>query len=307
MDEDSRNLILLTVQAIESRGGDIVKFFSEICATCLAVAAADGRYETTKYLLELGMSERVNEPCQNASFGGNAMRHAFFGANNARMSYLKVMARYMKADEASAEADDSIYIHNAYGRNQAGQPSAQRRKEAYWAYPSILKLLQEHGADRGTIRRDDIETEPSFMNNFDVLASAIAPEDIRHPDHWQPLYELEQLPPDWEKDCLAKVLDYYSDAQLFTPTLQIVRRWPEVVKVMKPVEGDWYEAIRGRGWYTVRFCIQDGEVIVGKDSLRTAWSSDQSEMLTVSEKPPSLVDNWCKSKKGWSTPAIFRK
>ncbi|THX34461.1 hypothetical protein D6D12_00776 [Aureobasidium pullulans] len=238
MDEDSRNLILLTVQAIESRGGDIVKFFSEICATCLAVAAADGRYETTKCLLELGMSERVNEPCKNASFGGNAMRHAFFGANNARMSYLKVMARYMKADEASAEADDSIYIHNAYGRNRAGQPSAQRRKEAYWAYPSILKLLQEHGADRGTIRRDDIETEPSFMNNFDVLASAIAPEDIRHPDHWQPLYELEQLPPDWEKDCLAKVLDYYSDAQLFTPTLQIVLRWPEVLKVMKPVEGD---------------------------------------------------------------------
>jgi hypothetical protein len=270
MDADSRNLIEKTIQAIESSGGDVARFISKTCATSLAVAAADGRYKTTKYLLELGMSGKVNQLCKIGPGIGKAMHHAFFGANNARMTYLEVMASYTQADEASAEADDSFYTQNSYGLNQAGQPSPTRRKEAYWAYPSILKLLQEHGAIRDTLSRDDIEAEPSFMDNFDVLCSGLDPAEIRHPDHWKPLYELERLPPDWEKDCLAKVLDYYSDTQLLIPTVQIVRRWPEVVTMMKPVEGDRYEAIGERGSCTVQFCIQDGKVKVEKSTMKTS-------------------------------------
>ena len=257
MDEESCRLIEMFLFDRNFDTAKRKKFILETDVAALGAACYDGKAKTIQLLLDLGMHTRINEETRARGIQGNALDCAFFGADTARMTYLRISADYPFArDREEANRNDTLYAANAYGSNVQGQAGAQRRKEAYWSYPKIIDVLRKHGARRTP--RVDSSSEPSFEDAKQLHILGFRVEDQPNRNHWQPLYELEILEPNWEEQAYADVKMLYEDQDVM-PNVMTFDRWPEIIEVLQPDEYDWYAA-KLRDQTRVKVKIEEGKV-----------------------------------------------
>ncbi|MCJ1378600.1 hypothetical protein MMC17_001699 [Xylographa soralifera] len=172
----------------------------------LADAAFRGRISTVEFLLQHGMENRAGETVEykvKASFAGisrgrhvlsgTVMDMAFFGALNARKSFLTSMSRY-KTEEEQGKATDQLYqpisVYNVeylYNKYQS-----ENAKAAYWEYPRVIRMLLHHGFRR--VRPKPPKEEPISW----VRKAEMQP----HREHWKTLDQ------NWEQDASEDIMDF---------------------------------------------------------------------------------------------------
>jgi ankyrin repeat protein len=99
---------------------------------------SQGKLQTVTYLLELGMSARVNEANRK---GWNSLDMTLYSAERARWKFLLMAGKFLSPSELEeANANGDLYADNVYGTNTGGQSSGARARETYWNYPAVISL-----------------------------------------------------------------------------------------------------------------------------------------------------------------------
>ncbi|KAF2242361.1 hypothetical protein BU26DRAFT_379379, partial [Trematosphaeria pertusa] len=149
MDDDCANMLHLLFNHASFTPETTPLFIAATAPSALATACSTGRLKTTTSLLTLGFAAHINAPLTIRGTRTTALDETFFAADAARLTYLRYAAELLTPDElAAADRNNRLYTTNAAVRGTYGGPSAARAREAYWAFPAVLKLLQAHGAKR---------------------------------------------------------------------------------------------------------------------------------------------------------------
>ena len=122
MDADSRQAVerLLAHKCFTKER--LEELINATSINALARVCAHGKPLTVELLLNLGMVKRINFVTSSKRAEGTALDFAFFGAGDARLTYLKLLSEFA-TDEEMEEAEKSgrLYAANAYGINAGGQ------------------------------------------------------------------------------------------------------------------------------------------------------------------------------------------
>jgi ankyrin repeat protein len=279
MDADSLSALHLLFSH-ESFTPDVLRnFINETSLTALTKCASEGRPRTLSYLLQLGMSARVNEKVTIRGTETSALDDAFFSANSARFVYIGYASELLTKDEIEeADQKNQLYTTNAGVVSRYGGASAARAREAYWAYPEIFALLQSHGATR--IRQAE-HRGPSWRDAIDLPVLGMTRDTQPNLDHWSTLYDLEELEQGWEEAAYEEFKDQYSylndeDLETLEVPIMAFERWPRLVEMLSGKEG-WYRGI-----------LRDGRSVEVKMNAKTPGGIEQvrdlkGRMLNVQE------------------------
>lgn len=274
MDADSRQALeyLLAHQCFTKER--LEQFVTATSINALAKACRHGKPLTVELLLSLGMDKRINSVTSVKRVEGTALDFAFYGADDARITYLRLASEFA-TDEEREEAEESgrLYAANAYGTNTGGQPSSQRAREAYWAYPKVFEILKKNGARRAPRVEGHSEGEPSYEDAVQLPGLGFIPQNQPNRQHWQALYDLETLQNGWEAAAFEVVKMTYEDVDLFSPEVMVFDRWPQIVDVLQPHEG-WYKALLRDGT-RVEVKLEDGKVASIRDNKGRLLDKDE--------------------------------
>jgi hypothetical protein len=274
MDHETVQLmeIYLSLVPEEKRG----EFIESTATGVLLEACSDGKPQTVQYLLDLGFIKRINTPATCSRFSRRkawqtALDATVRAAEGTRRIYCKRASYLRRGDELNTalKSDHLIY---APVPAPPGQESPARLKEAYWAYPKLIRLLQSAGAKQTheidpdwDVSKVDLDLQPSFEDAIALPIYCFTRQTQPHAAHWQIMYEVEVLSPGWEDEARAQVLDQFSDTALFTPTLMMIDRWPELLSVVEYEDG-WTKAVLTDGTM-VKILVEDGKVVKMKHHL----------------------------------------
>ena len=245
MDAETRDLVKFITSKIEpTRLAKIIAGYPGI----LGRAAADGKLKTTKLLLEIGLAKYTNyvEPrnFRHTNVRGNALTLTFVNAEIERRAFIQEAASYIrsaKMKKADRKKDDMLFRGTAklgdilFGGmmdvddGSRGQVSRARSKEAYLAYPEIMRLLLSHRSKRPHPTNSDgtlwQEGQPTWWDAVNMPTLGFTRETQPYGEHWEILYELERLESSWSKTALETVMDTYKK---LTPTVMMLLRWPQL-------------------------------------------------------------------------------
>jgi serine/threonine protein kinase/ankyrin repeat protein len=262
MDKDTSEAIRYYVDRACNEGMSVKQFVSQISLETLHRACNDGRPLTVQTLLDLGMQSRINEFCG----GLTALENTFQKASRVRAVYLYHASNYYRAPSFLATAEQSGFL---YGADHIGSSlmthntsPAARLREAYWSYPQVLSLLQSAGGRRGRAENVEYEIkyEPRWVDEVEFCAYSIDAALQPHSRLWQILYDLQDLPPDFDDQASEYIRWFHDDPEdRVVPTVLTLQKWPLLSSVLRPVELDWYAAV----WYDgcrVEAKLEDGRV-----------------------------------------------
>ncbi|KAH0545481.1 hypothetical protein FGG08_000482 [Glutinoglossum americanum] len=211
-----------------------------------------GRYATVEYLLNLGMSDRINEVCHRSR--RSALDLAFIMAEKARRNYIMQAGRYKPGRDRDAAMEGKACFAYGYGYgtketiSAPGLSSREVVEEAYWSFPKLICLLQ----NRGALPARDLtspplllpcELNPSWFDTWEIYGNAVLPESQPNRAHWNILYALERLPEDWEEQLAELQESIYEDPRILPQVLLLERSARVRGFVRRRAAGPWVKAL----------------------------------------------------------------
>jgi hypothetical protein len=199
----------------------------------LWAAVQAGRLQTTRLLLDLGLSSRINDLADPKvrKVPQTTLDFALGSAEWARRWHMQLLSGYkLGAARERAYRDKAVYDPNRGGPARAA--------EAYWAMPAVIDLLLQRGARRAVdldevdektkARVLDEEFEHEVGSFWDVTVMyryGFTPETQPHREHWRCLSDLARYPSDWEELVVAEVKEQYEYKDgLSRPHIRLLER-----------------------------------------------------------------------------------
>jgi ankyrin repeat protein/serine/threonine protein kinase len=232
-------------------------FVSNTDLKALVDTCTSGRLTTLRYLLSLGFSKHVNETIVIKGVETTTLDQAFFAADSARLTYIRYASTYL-SDEDLKDADEKnmLYTSNAHVRGTYGGPSPERGREAYWAFPDILRILQEQGGMRMQLNNRG----PTFTDALHLPTIGMRSSTQPNHEHWKPLYDLDELQAGWEDEAWEEFQsewEYLDDREfeILDVPVMVYEIWGErVCEILREKGGQGKE-----GWY--RGILRDGRKV----------------------------------------------
>lgn len=168
------------------------------------------------------MDKRINSVTSSRRVEDTTLDLAFFGAGDARLTYLKLASEFATDKEIEeAEKSGRLYAANAYGINTGGSRIHNGVEEAYWEYHKVFEILKKYGARRTLRMEGDSEGESSYEDAVRLPRLDFSPQTKLNQRHWQPLYDLEMLQEDWEEAAFEVVKMTYEDVDLSSSEVMV--------------------------------------------------------------------------------------
>ncbi|KAF2730357.1 hypothetical protein EJ04DRAFT_390945, partial [Polyplosphaeria fusca] len=207
MDEDSFKMMQLLSSHGSFSSEARERFATETDPKALIDACTDGRLKTVELLLKLGFSARINEKTTIRGAQTTALDQTILAADVARLTYIQYASELLTDEEiVQADLNNQLYTTNAgVLKNTYGGPSAERAREAYWSFPAIILLLQQHGAKRTHFQRYG----PNWTDATKLPQLGMKKDTQPNLAHWKPLYDLEGEWADFEKSAWEEFKEQY--------------------------------------------------------------------------------------------------
>ena len=264
MDADSRHALDNLITHCTSTGMDVGAFVAATNIETLIRACVSGKFRTTEKLLELGMSDKVNDKIkQKTGQNRTVLDLTFDEASRARTKHIdrrSVLSTSLNL--AAMDRNGALYSDNL--DDPPYQRPRIRDREIYWALPSILHLLISYGAEVGEPK---LICQPTFVDAHDICGRGYTKETQPNREHWQILYDLEVLPSDWEQQCWASLHKYYVETNqdgVLVPYIGQYRRWPMSYPLWRPDDEGWCQA---KLWddTDIQFQAENGKIMVARN------------------------------------------
>ncbi|KAH7128483.1 hypothetical protein B0J11DRAFT_525061 [Dendryphion nanum] len=261
MDADSLSAMKFLISQKTFTPTVLSSFIATIDLSAFVSAATSGRLETLSYLLSIGFTKFINTPVTQNNTEMTILDATIFAADSARLTYITHFSSLATNAVPSPDIEPTLYTTNAYIRLTYGGPSPARAREAYWAFPAIIRLLLSHGAKRIA---QTLQSGPSWTDAVSLPILHLNCATQPHREHWSVLYECEELKPGWEDDAwdmfkeewgeaVGLGNDEYDEDEGGKPDIDVpvmvFERWPRVREVLGEERGKegWWKAVMRDG------------------------------------------------------------
>jgi ankyrin repeat protein len=207
----------------------------------LSAAASGGRVETTKFLLDLGLSTRLNQPFKDPGGGNRSPPCTVLDTTLAAAIYTRQLHMDRLARFSPGAARDRALASNAvYDAASSSQGSPARAAEAYAGLPAVLRELRSRGAKRAceldpipdpaVLKMDKMgaENHPDLWDVMIMYSLGFTPRTQPNRKRQAIVYELARYPTDWREQ-LVEVL-WWMHQFVWLPHLNMLKDAVRVVR-----------------------------------------------------------------------------